>query len=198
MSPADLGANALWTLGPISIVAGIISAIVFQWSSDPAAVKRASDLILAHMLELRLFLDEPVVVLRAQLGLLRANARLLRLMVLPALILMIPSILLIHRLNTTYGHAPLRVDQAVVVWANSPAATLKMPPGIAIETPAVHSKGQVAWRIRPRASVPVTQVTRENAEIAIPFPPARILRMHWLIWFSLGFAVAAIGTKCLF
>jgi hypothetical protein len=197
MSPPDLGGSALWTLGPLSAAAGIVSALLFHWSSDRVAVRRATNLILAHMLELRLFLDEPLVVLRAQLGLLRANAQLLRSMLLPALILTVPSIFLVERLNAVYGHAPLRVGEAVVVSANKPVAKLKMPEGIAIETPAVHSKGQVAWRIRPRAVVSIERVTQDNAGIAIPFPPARILGMHWLIWFSMGFAIAAIGTKCL-
>jgi hypothetical protein len=197
MSPTDLGASALWTLGPISVVSGIVSALVFHWCSDRAAVRRAMNLILAHMLELRLFLDEPIVVLRAQLSLLRANVQLLRLMLLPAVILAIPSILLVQQLNTIYGRAPLRVGEAVVLSTNDPAATLKMPAGIAIETPAVHSQAQVAWRIRPRTIIPINQIIRDNSGIAIPFPPARILRMHWLVWFSLGLAVAAVGTKCL-
>jgi hypothetical protein len=197
MSPPDLGASALWTLGAVSAVAGIVSAVVFHWSSDRVAVRRATNLILAHMLELRLFLDEPLVVLRAQLGLLRANAQLLRSMLLPALILAIPSTLLVERLNAVYGHAPLRVGEAVVVSTDKPAAELKMPAGIVIETPAVHGRGQVAWRIRPRAVVSIDRVTQNNEGIAVPFPPVRIFRIHWSIWFSMGFAVAALGTKCL-
>lgn len=193
----DLGADALWPVLAISVVAGIVSVLVFHWSSDPLAVRRATNLILAHMLELRLYLDEPVAIFKAQLGLLRANAQLLRTMLVPGLILAIPSLLLLQQLNATYGRAPLKVGEAVVVSSTTPAAELKMPSQIAIETPAVHSKGEVAWRIRPRANIAISQLTRDNAGIAIPFPAARILRMHWLIWFSLGFAISAIGTKCL-
>jgi hypothetical protein len=197
MNPIDLGGTALWTLGPVSVASGIISMLVFHWTSDRTAVRRATNLILAHMLELRLFLDEPIVILRAQRGLLRANAQLLRLMLLPALILAIPSILLLQQLNAAYGRAPLRVGRAVVLSASDPKAALKMPSSIAIETPSVHSKDQVAWRIRPHAPIPIDRLARDNPGIAIPFPPARILRMHWVIWFSLGFTLAAVGTKCL-
>ncbi len=195
MSPADLGPRALWTLLPVSMISGTVSVFVAHWSSDRSAVRRATNLILAHVLELRLFLDEPRVVLRAQLGLLRANAQLLRLLLLPALILAIPSIFLVQQLNASYGRAPLRVGDAVVVSANQFTAQLKMPAEVTVETPAVRTKGQVAWRIRPRAVVPINQITRDNAGIAIPFPSARILGFHWVIWFSLGFAISAIGTK---
>jgi hypothetical protein len=196
MRPVDLGPGALWPLLPASAAAGIVSTLVFQWTTDRNAVRRATNLIVAHMLEFRLFLDEPGIVLQAQVGLLRANARLLRLMWIPALILAIPSILLIERLDAAYGRAPLRVGKEVVVSASGPVPRLNMPAGIAIESPAVHSRGHVAWRIRPQTLVSIDRITRDNAGFAIPFPPARILGMHWLVWFSLGFAIAAIGTKC--
>lgn len=192
MSAAELDTNVLWILGPISVAAGILSVLVFRWTSDRAAIHRTTNLILAHMLEFRLFLDEPAVVLRAQLGLLRANAHLLRLMLIPGLILVIPSIILIEQLNARYGRAPLKVGEAVVVSAKEPSARLTMPAGIRIETPPIHSSGELAWRIRPLVTVPIGQF---NVGIAIPFPPARILHLHWLVWFSMGFAIAGLGMK---
>ena len=181
---------------PVSFVAGFMSTLVVHWTSNRGAVRRATNLILAHILEFRLFLDEPVVILQAQWGLLKANAQLLRLMLVPALILAIPSILLLARLNTVYGLGPLKVGEAVVVSAKEPAR-LTMPAGIVIETPPVRGQGQVAWRVRPFALIPVDTVRRSNPSVAIPFPSVRILGLHWLVWFLPGFAMAAIGTKYL-
>jgi hypothetical protein len=189
--------NALSRLLAAGAAAGVLSAFVFDWTTDRVAIRRAVNLILAHVLEFRLFLDEPIVILRAQLDLFKSNARLLRLMLLPALILTIPSILLFMKLNALYGRAPLRVGDAVVVSAKDSGARLTMPRQIRIESPPVHNKGEVAWRIRPLAIVPVDLLERDNANITIPFPAARILRFPWLVWFSLGFAIASIGTVCL-
>jgi hypothetical protein len=183
-------------IGPLSLAVGVISTLVVHWTSDRAAVRRATNLILAHILEFRLFLDEPAVILQAQWSLVKANVQLLRLMLLPALILAIPSFLVVSHLNSLYGRAPLMVGQAVVVSAQEPAK-LNMPAGISIETPAVHSRGQIAWRVRASAAVPVESLTRSNTGIAIPFPAGRVLGLHWLVWFLAGFAIAAIGTKCL-
>jgi hypothetical protein len=177
----------------IGAVTGVVSAFVFNWTTDRVAIRRAVNLILAHVLEFRLFLDEPAVILQAQLDLLRANGRLLRLMLLPGLILAIPSILLFVELNGLYGRAPMRIGEAVVVSAKDPGAKLTMPSQIRIESPPVHARGAIAWRVRPLAIVPVALLERDNAGITIPFPS----RLHWLVWFTVGFAIASIGTVCL-
>ncbi len=172
---------------------GVVSALVFHWTTDRAAIRLALNLILAHVLEFRLYLDEPVVILQAQLDLLKANARLFRLMLLPGLILTIPSIFLFVELNDRYGRSPLRIGDAVVISAKDRSARLKMPPQIRIESPPVHSRGEIAWRVRPLAIVPVGLLERSNPGIAIPFPS----HLNWLVWFSSGFVVASIGTVCL-
>jgi hypothetical protein len=194
---AELDAAVLWTLLPISAAAGMLSVVVFHWTSNRTEIRRTANLILAHILEFRLFLDEPIVVLRAQWNVVRANAQLLRLMLIPGLILAVPSIVLVAQLNARYGRAPWPIGEAVVVSASNPAARLAMPAGIAVETPPVHSRGQVAWRVRPSAIVSIARITRDNGGITLPFPPARILGMHWLVWFSFGFAIAALGTAWL-
>jgi hypothetical protein len=191
----DLGPLALWTLLPVSVAFGVFSTLVFHWAGNRRATRLAVNQILAHVLEFRLFLDDPVVILQAQWNLLRANLQFLRLLLIPALILSIPSVLIVERLNALYGRAPLRTGEAVVVSTRT-AKPLSMPKGIAIETPAIHTNGETAWRIRPFVSIPVQQLTSAGSGLAIPFPPARILGLHWLVWFSLFFSVAAVGAKC--
>jgi hypothetical protein len=196
MSAVDLGAGALWTLGPASVAAGMLSAFVFRWASDRTAIRRTANRILAHLLECRLFLDDPLIVLRAQVDLLRANAHLLRLILAPALILTIPSIFLFQQLSARYSLAPLRVGEAVVVSARH-ASDLHAPPGVRVETAAVHTGMEVAWRVRAAMPVPIELWRTANPALTIPFPAARILHLHWLIWFSLCFVLGGIGTACL-
>jgi hypothetical protein len=189
----DLGAGALWTLLPISVTAGIVAMIVFRWGTDSVKVRRATNLMLAHVLEFRLFMDEPVLVFRAQRELLKANLRLLRLVFLPCLILTVPFFFLIEYLNDWYGRAPLQPGRAAVITAEA----LNLPREIVVETPPLHFGGQLSWRVRPIATVPVRALKARNPHAAIPFPPATILRVHWLIWFSLFSSMSAIGLKCL-
>jgi len=151
----DLGFAALATLIPISVLAGIAVLLVFRYTSDAAAVRRAKGLAQAHLLEFRLFMDDPVLVLRAQRDLIAANLHFMRLMLRPFLWMLVPMGLLLAFLEGFYGHAPIRPGESAIVTAGvrnpATALTLQAPPEIAVETPAVHvvAENQISWRIRP-------------------------------------------------
>ncbi len=159
MIPIDLGLAALATLAPISVLAGIGILLVFRHTSDAAAVRRAKGVAQAHLLEFRLFMEDPVLVLRAQRDLIAANLRFLRLMLRPFLWMLVPMGVLLAFLEAFYGHAPLRVGDGAIltVQVRNAAAPLSLqaPPEIVVETPPVHvlAESQVSWRIRPRRAV---------------------------------------------
>jgi hypothetical protein len=151
----DLGMPALASLVPISILTGIGMLLVFHHTSDQAAVRRAKGLVTAHLLEFRLFMDEPRLILKAQRDLIVANARFLKLMLRPVVVLALPMGLLLAAMEGFYGHAPLRVGDSAIVTAqvkhDGSSLSLKAPDGIAVETPPVHIVAglEVSWRIRP-------------------------------------------------
>ncbi|MBI3470004.1 MAG: hypothetical protein HY013_01440, partial [Candidatus Solibacter usitatus] len=126
---------------------------------DQEAIRRAKNRLKAHLMELRLFSDEPALVWRAHLDLLSANLRYLSLMLRPAVILALPMVALLVQMEAFYGRAPLTPGRASIVTMQlkeplDPAAAppaLQTPPEIAVETPAVRaiSERQVSWRIRP-------------------------------------------------
>jgi len=97
----DLGMPALASLVPISILSGIGMLLVFRRTSDQAAVRLAKSLVTAHLLEFRLFMDEPRLILKAQRDLIVANARFLKLMLRPLLVLALPMALLLAAME---GH----------------------------------------------------------------------------------------------
>ena len=155
MTEIDLGMPALASLVPISILTGIGMLLVFRRFSDQAAVRRAKSLVTAHLLEFRLFMDEPRLILRAQRDLIVANARFLKLMLRPVVVLTLPMGLLLAAMEGLYGHAPLRAGDSALVTAQvkheDASLWLKAPDEIAVETPPVHvtADRQVSWRIRP-------------------------------------------------
>ena len=67
--------RALVTLVPLSALCGILTAFVFRQLAS-GDTRQTVNRILAHIIELRLFLDEPRVILKAQRDLLRENLRL--------------------------------------------------------------------------------------------------------------------------
>lgn len=147
----------------ISILTGIGMLLVLQKVSDPVKIRLAKRRVQAHLLELRMFQDEPRVVWGAQKALLGANARYMGLMLRPALWMTIPLFLLMIRMEAVYGRSPLPVGQEAVVTmsmrtglaADNPRLSLTPVEGIAVETPPVRALAlrQVSWRIRPQATV---------------------------------------------
>lgn len=207
MNEVDLGASALWSLIPISVVAGFATVFVFRRWTDAAAIRAVTDRMLAHMMEFRLFIDEPALILRAQRDLFRANWQLLILLLRPTLILVIPFTVLLAEMEAHYAKAPLQIGHASVVTAqfksaDHAAVVLKTPKGIDIETPGVHVPrlNQISWRIRPVKQFPgKIQVAGGQVErVAIRYPPATIFHLNWLVWFvvvSTAAALAALSGK---
>ncbi len=154
----------------ISVASGIGLLWVFQKTSDQAAIRRTKKKLQAHLLEIRLYADDPAVIWQAQKNLLAANARYFALMLRPALVATLPMVLLLVVMDGYYGKQPLPVGRPAVLTAQlgedldrAAALQLEAPPQIQIETPGVRALGerQVSWRIRP-----VGEVTGELRLIA--------------------------------
>jgi hypothetical protein len=133
---------------------------VFGRMSDQKAIRRTRNRLKASLMEMRLFGDEPALLLRAQRDLLTGNAKLLALTLRPALILTPPLLLLVAFLEPFYGRAPLPVGDPAILTVHlnqpidpqAPVPKLEAPSGLAIETPAVRalSERELSWRIRPQ------------------------------------------------
>lgn len=142
----------------ISILSGIALLWVFAKTSDQPAVRTTKKRLQARLLEMRLYADDPGVVLQSQKQLLWLNLRYFVLMLRPALFATVPMVLLLIVLDGFYGKQQLMVDHPAIVTAqltDTAEAQLEAPPGIEVETPGVRSvdERQVSWRIRPAAAV---------------------------------------------
>ncbi len=148
------------SLAAISIIWGFAAFLVFRRLTDPARLRTVRNRLYAHLLEIRLYSDEPALVWKAQRALLADNVRLLALMAPPALIMALPFALLYGPLDAVYGYGPLETGHSAMVTMQLTSATdsrytLLTPPGIALETPPVRdfARNQISWRIRALAPV---------------------------------------------
>lgn len=155
------GLPPLASLALISAAAGVAMLFVFRATSNQSAIRAAKNRVIAHLLELRLFADEPAVMWRAQVALLRANLRYLAATAVPALCIAVPMVILLLHLEAYYGRAPLLpgTPAIVTVHMRSPITDesphLVAPSGLAVETPPVRvlDRDEVSWRIRPIRAV---------------------------------------------
>ena len=212
----------IWTLLPVGVIYGLAAALVFRRFSDQVSIRKTINRMMAHVMEFRLFLDSPALVLRAQRDLLRENLHLLRQILLPSAILAIVFIILFPQLDAMYGHAPLQVgERSVVTVRLSGEVVLEAPAGIEVETPAVHviHDRQVSWRVRPLGRTSGELKLRHDGRvltrqivagsgliygmrlpfsspaIEIRYPRTSVLGVNWMIWFFLISTAAAIGYR---
>jgi hypothetical protein len=151
------------TLVLVSLAAGVAMLLIFRAVSRPDAIRAAKRRMQARLLELRLFGDEPALVWRAQTGLLAANMRYLRAMLIPILAVAIPFVLLFPHLDAIYGRAPLPPGAATVLTlrmhdpfgASLPDPRIELPPGLKAETAAVRvpAAHEISWELRAEGAV---------------------------------------------
>lgn len=143
-------------LGVFAILTAVLTLLAVRWTSDQKAIRRVKDRMGAHVLEVRLFSDEPRVVLRAYISLLGNTALYLRYSLRPLIVLAIPLLLLFTQLEAYFGHTPVDLGQDFLVRATFQSAdaltnpVLRVPPGLEMTAPPVDtpSERQVDWRLR--------------------------------------------------
>jgi uncharacterized membrane protein (DUF106 family) len=142
----------------ISVITGGVMLFLFKLTSNQEAMKEAKTKISAYFLELRLYKDDVSAVLGSQARIMRANAQYMKLAVIPAVVMIIPVVLIMVQLNLRYSHAGLGVgDTAIVkvkfedgVDAVREGINLVPGRGITKASPVVRipDLGEADWKIR--------------------------------------------------
>ena len=191
------------SLAALGIALGLLLLLLLRKVSNQQAVGNIRRQLQACLYELRLFVDEPAIVCKAQMRLLWLNVKYLALMLRPALILAIPMLFLFSLLEPFYGKAPLAISEASLVTvklAHLPGPLvappiLQSPSGIQVETPAVRMQGTglICWRIRAqkpasgllRVILPTEIVTKKIASGTNPelLSTRRVQSLWQLFWY---------------
>ncbi len=127
------------TLVPLSALCGILAAFVFRRFASPELGKTVNRII-AHLMELWLFFDEPELILEAQRDLLRENIRMFRQIAVPLAITAPLLALVVWQADGFFGRGTLPAGEAAVVTAHVRSGDLsnvqlRTPPDVRVETP---------------------------------------------------------------
>ncbi len=180
----------------IAAVTGVVLLLVFKYTSNQRAIKRARNDINAHLLALKLFKESIVVTFRAQGRIFLGAVRLFVLAIVPMLVMAVPVTLVLGQLSLWYQFRPLKVgEEAVVTLAlhGAPDAAwpdAKLEPTDAVEVVAgpvrVRTKREICWNLKARKTgvphltfvVDGQPVTKELA-IGDGFHRVSTLRPDW-------------------
>jgi hypothetical protein len=149
---------ALLTLAAFGAAAGLLILLVFKAISkalsNRGALQATRRKLRAHLLAIRLFADDPAVILRSQGRLLLCTLRYMALLLPAFLAIAIPLFLAWDRLDAVWGRAPLQVGETVILTARLSDSVvsprLVAPDWLPVESPAVRVDGghEVSWRLR--------------------------------------------------
>jgi hypothetical protein len=145
-------------LGAVSVATGALMLLIFRWTSNQGAVRASKEKIKALLLEIRLFKDDPVLVMRAQTQVFGATLTYMKHALVPLAVMVLPFLLLVLQLNLYFGYRPLRAGESAILavkwreqlpWRDM-IADLRVPAGVVIETPALRMEEgrEVDWKLK--------------------------------------------------
>ncbi len=159
------GINGLFSwLPPIGVLLvhallmGILALAAYALVSNQAVIKRTKNRLLARVLEIRLFQDDPLAVTGSFMRVLGGTVLYMTASLKP-LIVMLPIVVLwITQLAGWFEWRPLRAGESTVVVAKmqkgtdimTGSATLSVPAGLTVETEAMRSlkDNEIVWRVK--------------------------------------------------
>ena len=128
------GVHPLVALGIIAFLTGAMMLLAYKFTSNQRSIRRAKDVMQAHVLAVRLFQDQIGVVLRSYGRILRATFGYLRLSLVPLLVMFIPLTLLLIQLEARFAYRSPRIGEPFLVTVR--VAQPQDVDGVSLETPA--------------------------------------------------------------
>jgi uncharacterized membrane protein (DUF106 family) len=144
----------------ISLLTSFLMLLIFRHTSNQAGIKKAKNLIKAHLLELRLFPDDMRVQFRAQGRILLANLKYIGHNSKPMLVMIVPVLLILIQLNLWFGARSLKPGETAILkiklsgdrFPSEIAVSVETPPQVVIETPPlrIEDAAEIDWRVKAK------------------------------------------------
>ena len=145
----------------ISVLTGAVMMFLFKVTSNQAAMKVVKTKISAYFLEMRLYKDDVAAVMASQRRILSANMGYMKLALIPAVVMIVPVLLIMAQLNLRYAYVGLEPGQTASVKVRlepgrdviREGMTLTAGDGVEKASPAVRiqSLEEIDWKIRVEA-----------------------------------------------
>lgn len=146
----------------VSLLTSFLMLFIFRHTSDQAGIKKEKNRIKAHLLELRLFKDNMGIQIRAQGRILAANLKYVGHNMKPMLVMIVPVLLILIRLNLWFGSESLKPGDSVLVkvrlaegkYPSEVPASLAASAELDLETPPVRieDEAEIDWRLGARTA----------------------------------------------
>lgn len=175
-----------------SVATGLLIVVIFRYTSNQKAIRRAKGQLQAQLLAVRLFQDQLQVVLRAYLRILLGTVRYVRLTLVSTAVMLVPLVPLMVQLDRYLGWTPLTPGEPFLMKVRVAApealqsAELQLPSGLSRTATPVRlpAENEVVWRVTAeregsyQADV-VVDGQRFSKEVIVADGLARISAVRW-------------------
>lgn len=144
----------------ISFLTGLLVLVVYRYASNQEGIKRVKNKFKAHLLEIRLFKDSLLNTFKAQGSLFMCSFKYMSYGLKPALVMIIPFILIFMQLIFWFGFQSLSLGETAILKVKLPEdmslfnidISVEPSSGILIDTPPlrIEEEREINWRLRAK------------------------------------------------
>ena len=142
----------------LSLLTGVGMAYVFKWTSNQKAIKAAKDKLKGRILEMRIYQDDPLLIVRAFGGTIKSNVVYLGTLIKPFLILIVPVIIIFMQMDERFSRKPLAANERTILSVQlkegfnpfDNPVQFSSPNGVVADTKPVRIEAtrEIDWRLR--------------------------------------------------
>lgn len=135
--------SPLYGLAFATLLITAFALIIYKYSSNQKEIKKAKERIKAHFVEIWLFIDDPILILKAQAGIFSQGVRYFTYALIPLAIMILPVLIFLVNCEYRYHYRPfqpgevfllkMRPSEDVVQLEN--AVNLKLSSGLELTAP---------------------------------------------------------------
>jgi len=105
----------IWELAFATLVLTVFALLVYKFTSNQKGIKKAKEKIKAHFLEVFLFIDEPILILKAQAQIMANGLKYLGYALVPLIIMFLPVLLVLINMEHRYHPRPLQAEESFLL-----------------------------------------------------------------------------------
>ena len=197
---------ALLDISLWGVLCGVLALWIYRLVSNQEGIARAKDRIKMHLIEVRLWRDDPRVVAGAFGRILMRNGQYVGFSLVPMVVLAAPFMIVMFHLVAHFAFEPLPVGQTTLLQVQLDPATgaraldveLSLGDGVSLDAPPVRTAdGRVVWRLR--ADAPGTHTVtlahgahRITKQILVAAEPGKVPVLRSKSWDALLYPGEAV------
>jgi len=135
--------SPMYGLAFATLLVTTFTLVIYKYTSNQKGIKKAKERLKAHFVEVWLFIDDPILILKAQAGILLHGAKYLGCALIPLAIMSLPVLIFLINCEYRYHYRPfqpgevflikVRLSDQVLKWMD--AVNLELPSGLALDAP---------------------------------------------------------------